>query len=688
MTLSKGGTATDGADYTLNNTITISVGLLSASTTLAVINDLNAELDETVVITITCGVTCTVGSPSQQTVLIISDDLPVAPANFQVTFDVNQLLFSWSAVSGAASYQIWEDLNNTGTFSQVGTNIVALNTSFQIAVHTHNWPNARYKVKACNSQGACGPDSTMANTIGKSADATGYVKASNIEAGDQFGYAVAVSGDGLTMAIGAPYEDSATQLSQSNNTATSSGAVYLFRKNGSGNWSQEAYLKASLPGAGDLFGFSVSLSDDGNTLAVGAPYEASSATSTIIASPNGTSAAEQNNTAPAAGAIYLFTRSETTWSTAAYMKASNAQSNDLFGTAVALSGDRLYLAVSAPGEASSAVNTIIVNPNNSSPEENNNASLGSGAVYIFAFDSTSNLWNRNAYVKMIVIGAGNTSTDDDFGAALFLDQTGSMLAVGAPYEDGSATGVNAPTNEGASDAGAVHTYTRSSSTWTIDDYIKASNTGSGDFFGSSVALSNDGLTLAVGAPYEKSNATGVFHNPNGTSTAETNNSAREAGAVYLYTRNVTTATWETKAYVKASNTPTNNAGKDQFGTSVSLNQDGNMLAVGAPYEDGSAIGVNGSSNELSANAGAAYTFTLNSGVWSQNGYIKASNTGTGDGFGFSTVLSDHSGLSPDNMNSRLVIGAPFENSSITSGVSKGSDPTNDAAASSGAAYLY
>src|SRR5712691_7897054 len=64
----------------------------------------------------------------------------------------------------------------------------------------------------------------------------------------------------------------------------------------------QAYVKASNTGAADEFGFTVALSSDGNTLAVGAPGEASA---------NGGNPAD--NTAPAAGAVYVYTRSGTTW---------------------------------------------------------------------------------------------------------------------------------------------------------------------------------------------------------------------------------------------------------------------------------------------------------------------------------------------------------------------------------------
>jgi hypothetical protein len=94
-----------------------------------------------------------------------------------------------------------------------------------------------------------------------------YLKASNTEAGDSFGVAVAVSGD--TVVVGAPAEASnATGVNgdQSNNSAQSAGAAYVFVRSGT-SWSQQAYLKASNTEAGDSFGFSVSVS--GDTVVVG-----------------------------------------------------------------------------------------------------------------------------------------------------------------------------------------------------------------------------------------------------------------------------------------------------------------------------------------------------------------------------------------------------------------------------------
>ena len=115
-----------------------------------------------------------------------------------------------------------------------------------------------------------------------------YIKASNTgEAGatadsfgdgDQFGVSMTLSDDGRTLAIGAISEDSAASGingNQSDNSAASAGAVYVFALTGN-TWAQQAYVKAGNPDAADLFGYSVSLSADGNTLAVGSYDEGGS----------------------------------------------------------------------------------------------------------------------------------------------------------------------------------------------------------------------------------------------------------------------------------------------------------------------------------------------------------------------------------------------------------------------------
>jgi hypothetical protein len=392
---------------------------------------------------------------------------------------------------------------------------------------------------------------------------------------DSFGWSVALAADGNTLAVGAPLERSSATLingDQADNSAIHSGAVYVFIRDGT-TWSQQAYVKASNTGAGDFFGYSVALAADGNTLAVGAPREDSSAT--VI---NGDQA---DNSAAESGAVYVFIRSGSAWAQQAYVKGSNTGAGDQFGESVALAADGNTLAVGAPLDNSGAMginNTLATLP-----------AFDSGAVYVFIRDGAT--WSQQAYVK-----ACNTGENDEFGSSVALAADGNTLAVGAPLEASSATFINGDqADNSASNSGAVYVFARRA-TWSQQAYVKASNTGAGDQFGRSVALGADGNTLAVGAPREDSSATGI----NGD---QADNSASNSGAVYVFTRSG--SAWAQQAYVKASNT---GAG-DQFGRSVGLAADGDTLAVGAPLEDSSATAINGDQADNSAsNSGAVYLY--------------------------------------------------------------------------------
>jgi hypothetical protein len=152
-------------------------------------------------------------------------------------------------------------------------------------------------------------------------------------------------------------------------------------------------------------------------------------------------------------------------------------------------------------------------------------------------------------------------------------------------------------SEAAMNSGAVYVFARSGTTWAQEAYIKASNTGAGDYFGFSVSLSADGTRLAVGAFHEDSAATGVGGD-------QASNATLSSGAVYVFARSGTT--WAQEAYIKASNTGTN----DGFGGSVSLSADGTRLAVGAEEEDSAARGVGGDqASNAATESGAVYLYT-------------------------------------------------------------------------------
>src|SRR5690606_36720134 len=114
-----------------------------------------------------------------------------------------------------------------------------------ISLHLHDWINASYMVEACNAEG-CQPSNPVF-TSGAMLDAIGFVKASNARADSWFGWSLALSADGSTLAVGAPVESSKAQGvngDQSDTSTIGAGAVYVFTQV-DGLWQQQAYLKAS-----------------------------------------------------------------------------------------------------------------------------------------------------------------------------------------------------------------------------------------------------------------------------------------------------------------------------------------------------------------------------------------------------------------------------------------------------------
>ncbi|MCP5500639.1 MAG: hypothetical protein H7A25_12090 [Leptospiraceae bacterium] len=339
-----------------------------------------------------------------------------------------------------------------------------------------------------------------------------YLKAANAETGDSFGISVSVNAD--TVAVGA-YKEASNQTTITNgttasadNSAANSGAVYVFKRSGT-TWAQEAYLKAANAEANDNFGISVSVNAD--TVAVGAQQEDSNQT-TIT---NGTTASADNSAANS-GAVYVFKRSGTSWAQEAYLKAPNAEASDFFGRYVSISSDTL--AVGAFGEDSNQ--TTITNGTTASAV---NTASSVGAVYVFKRSGTS--WTQEAYLK-----AANAEASDYFGSPVSISSD--TLAVGAYQEDSNQTtitnGTTASADNSASGSGAVYVFKRSGTTWAQEAYLKAANAETGDSFGISVSVNAD--TVAVAAHLEDSNQTTIT---NGT-TASADNSASQAGAVYVF----------------------------------------------------------------------------------------------------------------------------------------------------------
>jgi len=282
-------------------------------------------------------------------------------------------------------------------------------------------------------------------------DSWGLVKKlthSAAAAGDEFGFAVAISGD--TLVVGAPGDDAA---------ALAAGAAYVFLRDagGSENWGQVKRLTAADAAAGDEFGFAVAISDD--TVAVGAPF-----------------------TGGNAGSAYVFERASggaENWGQAERLRASDADVGDQFGFAVAISRDTIL--VGARFFTGRKEVYPLPTPTNPFPVPIEIELDNAGAVYYFERDSQ----DAEAWDQVRKRTARNTQAGDQFGFAVAIH--GNQAVVGSPYA-------------GTFIHGAAYIHERSRGgrdRWGQLDKLTAPDGRRWDEYGSAVSISAD--TVVVGA---------------------------------------------------------------------------------------------------------------------------------------------------------------------------------------------
>ncbi len=574
--------------------------------------------------------------------------VPPDPTSLTATVDNStQITLNWASGGGStATYQVAYQAGSTAPANCSSGTVVSYSTigaSTSAAITVSAATDYAFRVCARDTYGQFSSGVTTTATTGWYQEA--YLKASNSESNDLFGYSTAISGD--TIVVGA-YGEASTQTTITNGTtsagngASTSGAAYVFKRTGNA-WTQEAYLKASNSESGDYFGWSTSVS--GNTIVVGAYVEDS--TQTTIT--NGTTSA--GNGAISSGAAYVFKRTGNAWTQEAYLKASNSESSDFFGCSTAISGDTIV--VGAYREASTQ--TTITNGTTSA----GNGAISSGAAYVFK--RTGNAWTQEAYLK-----ASNSGSSDYFGYSTAI--SGDTIVVGAYGEASTQTTITNGTTSagnGPSSSGAAYVFKRTGNAWTQEAYLKASNSGSGDLFGYSTAISGD--TIVVGAYEEDSTQTTIT---NGTTSA--GNGASYSGAAYVFKR--TGNAWTQEAYLKASNSESG----DTFGSSTAIS--GDTIVVGADGEASTQTTItNGttSAGNGASTSGAAYVFKRTGNAWTQEAYLKASNSESGDTFGSSTAISGDT----------IVVGADGEASTQTT-ITNGTTSAGNGADQSGAAYVF
>lgn len=486
-----------------------------------------------------------------------------------------------------------------------------------------------------------------------------YLKAPNNVNNLAFGQTLAMTDD--LIVVGTPSEDSTTDtiihgsdLSETNTTGNTNGAVYVFAKV-DGVWEHQAYLKPPNNSLLDEFGNVVAIS--GDTIVVGVDRE-DSTTDTIIHDPD---LSETNDLGNSNGAVYVFHREYNIWSLQAYLKAPGNDIQDYFGGAVAIDGDTIV--VGAIGEDSNT-NTIINGDSLSGANDNGSSN---GAAYVYHRDN--GVWSLQAYLK-----APNTTDTDVFGASVDID--GDTIVVGAYQEDSTTDAIISgtdlsSTNDLGFQNGAAYVFVRDGATWSHQAYLKPSETTNNDRFGNSVAIYGD--TIVVGADGEDSTTDAII---NGTDLTSVNDSGNWIGAAYVFFRNGTT--WTQQAYLKAPNLPDDS----YFGQKAEIY--GDRILIGAYAEksqtdtiiygeDLSAVNTNGTDN------GAVFLFKRVNGSWTRDAYLKAPNNDDSDQFGYAVAI----------YSDMMVVSSPLESGSTTS-IIHGSDLSgaDNAGMTNGAVYLF
>lgn len=322
-----------------------------------------------------------------------------------------------------------------------------------------------------------------------------FIKASNSEPGDLFGAAVSLYDS--TLVISAPGEDSIasgihdSEASQTdnfklNNSAQSSGAVYIYELDAlSNNWTEKYYIKPQENTISDGNydkGFGSELVLYKTKLLISAPLEDSD------------DGDPSNSSQPDSGAVYLYSDIQSNgWSYVSVLKAYNPGAGDMFGSAIAVNDN--YYAFGSPFEDHSnedITNLQGLDEDTENPFENNDRK-DSGAVYVFKHTIQSNIFIPIAHIKPT-----NSDAFDYFGSSVALMDN--KLFVGSIGEDGSGKGLNRDMGKNdLEDSGAVYVFksNMSNDQWTETAYIKANDSQEGAVFGKYLTSNSDSLFISA-----------------------------------------------------------------------------------------------------------------------------------------------------------------------------------------------
>ncbi|MCB9289739.1 MAG: T9SS type A sorting domain-containing protein [Lewinellaceae bacterium] len=345
------------------------------------------------------------------------------------------------------------------------------------------------------------------------------------------------------------------------------------------SWSQ---LGMDLDGeaAGDWSGWSVSLSSDGSTLAIGSIYNAGGGSKS--------------------GQVRVYKNISGTWIQQG-ADIDGEEAGDQSGWSVSLSSDGTILAVGAP--------------------EIDKGGRFLGIGYVRVYENINGVWiQQGADIE-------GEAVNDHFGRSVSLSSDGTILAIGGQRNDGN-----------GNNSGHVRVYKNISGTW-VQQGADIEGEAALDQFGRSVSLSSDGSTVAIGAEYNDGNGSNsghvrVYKNINGTwiqqgadidgeaagdqsgwSVSLSSDGATVAIGAHLNDGNGD-ASGHVRVYKNIGGTWVQQgadidgeAGNDVSGWSVSLSSDGSTVAIGA---------INNAGNSC-CTLGHVRVYKNISGTWIQQG---------------------------------------------------------------------
>ncbi len=349
--------------------------------------------------------------------------------------------------------------------------------------------------------------------------------------GCRLGFSVAINYDGSVIVLGAPGADTPIY-----SPYAGGGAAFVFVRPSSGSWADFTKYTAKLTNSDgnylDQVGGSVAVSDDGNTVIVGAPY---------FGYYNG----------PALGKVYLYSKPSSGWASAPNpMHESTglaaALGEEEFGSSVAISGDGTTVVGGAPAWNGGAINM--------------------GRVYVFVMPSGG--WPANTLLTpngQLLPSDG--SSGSRFGSSVAITRDASSIVVGAPKTNGYGTYGASSSNP----PGEAYVFFMPPQGWVVprteDAQLFPTNGGACDGFGGSVAINGDGTKVAVGSDGEHS----TYAVGSGCSLGP--------GAAYSFHK---LTAWSAIRFLAPGG-----AANDQFGSGVSLDAAGDLVAIGAPGVQGS-----------------------------------------------------------------------------------------------------